>query len=140
MCSTYIIKNHKFLIPILLLYQIFLSKQSKINPILSNEIENKLYKGVPHEDLYKKYEELVQNQKIMEKNIKDLREKNYQYNLLIEKNQVYIMILYIIMSIIILIGIIFSIFKLYHQCHKKPIPVSIIDITDKSYLNKVVYK
>ena len=74
----------------------------------------------------------------MEKNIKDLKKKNYEYNLLIETNNVYIIILYILMSIIILIGIIFSIIKLYYQCNKKSISISIIEMNDKSFINKDV--
>ena len=134
MNNLYIKTNYQFLIHILLLFQIFLSKQSKINPILSN----KPYKEMSRDELYKKYEELLEKQKLMEKNIKDLKEKNYEFNLLIETNHVYIIILYIIMSIIILVGIIFSIFKLYYQCHKKPNSNSIIEINDKSYINKNV--
>ena len=57
------ITNHKFLIHILFLFQIFLSKQSKINPILSNRTINKPSKEIPYKELYKKYEELLQNQK-----------------------------------------------------------------------------
>ena len=90
------------------------------------------------DELYKKYEELLEKQKLMEKNIKDLKEKNYEFNLLIETNHVYIIILYIIMSIIIFIGIIFAIIKLYYQCHKKSNSISTIEINDKSYLNKDV--
>ena len=132
MNNLYIKTNYQFLIHILLLFQIFLSKQSKINPILSN----KPYKEMSRDELYKKYEELLEKQKLMEKNIKDLKEKNYEFNLLIETNHVYIIILYIIMSIIIFIGIIFAIIKLYYQCHKKSI--STIEINGKSYLNKDV--
>ena len=134
MNNLYIKTNYQFLIHILLLFQIFLSKQSKINPILSN----KPYKEMSRDELYKKYEELLEKQKIMEKNIKDLKEKNYEFNLLIETNHVYIIILYIIMSIIIFIGIIFAIIKLYYQCHKKSNSISTIEINDKSYLNKDV--
>ena len=134
MNNLYIKTNYQFLIQILLLFQIFLSKQSKINPILSN----KPYKEMSRDELYKKYEELLEKQKIMEKNIKDLKEKNYEFNLLIETNHVYIIILYIIMSIIIFIGIIFAIIKLYYQCHKKSNSISTIEINDKSYLNKDV--
>ena len=90
------------------------------------------------DELYKKYEELLEKQKLMEKNIKDLKEKNYEFNLLIETNHVYIIILYIIMSIIIFIIIIFAIIKLYYQCHKKSNSISTIEINDKSYLNKDV--
>ena len=137
MGNIHIISNHKYLIPILFLFQIFLSKQSKINPILFDEKTNNFKKETPPPDiLYKKYEEIQKKQKILEKEIKDLKERNYEYNLKIETNQVYIIILYIIMSIIILVGIIFSIFKLYYQCHKKPNSNSIIEINDKSYLNK----
>ena len=134
MNNLYIKANYQFLIHILLLFQIFLSKQSKINPILSN----KPYKEMSRDELYKKYEELLEKQKLMEKNIKDLKEKNYEFNLLIETNHVYIIILYIIMSIIIFIGIIFAIIKLYYQCHKKSNSISTIEINDKSYLNKDV--
>ena len=134
MNKLYIKTNYQFLIHILLLFQIFLSKQSKINPILSN----KPYKEMSRDELYKKYEELLEKQKLMEKNIKDLKEKNYEFNLLIETNHVYIIILYIIMSIIIFIGIIFAIIKLYYQCHKKSNSISTIEINDKSYLNKDV--
>ncbi len=134
MNNLYIKTNYQFLIHILLLFQIFLSKQSKINPILSN----KPYKEMSRDELYKKYEELLEKQKLMEKNIKDLKEKNYEFNLLIETNHVYIIILYIIMSIIIFIGIIFAIIKLYYQCHKKSNSISTIEINDKSYLNKDV--
>ena len=134
MNNLYIKTNYQFLIQILLLFQIFLSKQSKINPILSN----KPYKEMSRDELYKKYEELLENQKIMEKKIKDLKDKNYEFNLLIETNHVYIIILYIIMSIIIFIGIIFAIIKLYYQCHKKSNSISTIEINDKSYLNKDV--
>ena len=134
MNNLYIKTNYQFLIHILLLFQIFLSKQSKINPILSN----KPYKEMLRDELYKKYEELLEKQKLMEKNIKDLKEKNYEFNLLIETNHVYIIILYIIMSIIIFIGIIFAIIKLYYQCHKKSNFISTIEINDKSYLNKDV--
>ena len=134
MNNLYIKTNYQFLIHILLLFQIFLSKLSKINPILSN----KPYKEMSRDELYKKYEELLEKQKLMEKNIKDLKEKNYEFNLLIETNHVYIIILYIIMSIIIFIGIIFAIIKLYYQCHKKSNSISTIEINDKSYLNKDV--
>ena len=134
MNNLYIKTNYQFLIHIILLFQIFLSKQSKINPILSN----KPYKEMSRDELYKKYEELLEKQKLMEKNIKDLKEKNYEFNLLIETNHVYIIILYIIMSIIIFIGIIFAIIKLYYQCHKKSNSISTIEINDKSYLNKDV--
>ena len=134
MNNLYIKTNYQFLIHILLLFQIFLSKQSKINPILSN----KPYKEMLRDELYKKYEELLEKQKLMEKNIKDLKEKNYEFNLLIETNHVYIIILYIIMSIIIFMGIIFAIIKLYYQCHKKSNSISTIEINDKSYLNKDV--
>ena len=134
MNNLYIKTNYQFLIHILLLFQIFISKQSKINPILSN----KPYKEMSRDELYKKYEELLEKQKLMEKNIKDLKEKNYEFNLLIETNHVYIIILYIIMSIIIFIGIIFAIIKLYYQCHKKSNSISTIEINDKSYLNKDV--
>ena len=134
MNNLYIKANYQFLIHILLLFQIFLSKQSKINPILSN----KPYKEMLRDELYKKYEELLEKQKLTEKNIKDLKEKNYEFNLLIETNHVYIIILYIIMSIIIFIGIIFAIIKLYYQCHKKSNSISTIEINDKSYLNKDV--
>ena len=134
MNNLYIKTNYQFLIQILLLFQIFLSKQSKINPILSN----KPYKEMSRDELYKKYEELLEKQKLMEKNIKDLKEKNYEFNLLIETNHVYIIILYIIMSIIIFTGIIFAIIKLYYQCHKKSNSISTIEINDKSYLNKDV--
>ena len=134
MNNLYIKTNYQFLIHILLLFQIFLSKQSKINPILSN----KPYKEMSRDELYKKYEELLEKQKLMEKNIKDLKEKNYEFNLLLETNHVYIIILYIIMSIIIFIGIIFAIIKLYYQCHKKSNSISTIEINDKSYLNKDV--
>ena len=134
MNNLYIKTNYQFLIHILLVFQIFLSKQSKINPILSN----KPYKEMSCDELYKKYEELLEKQKLMEKNIKDLKEKNYEFNLLIETNHVYIIILYIIMSIIIFIGIIFAIIKLYYQCHKKSNSISTIEINDKSYLNKDV--
>ncbi len=134
MNNLYIKTNYQFLIHILFLFQIFLSKQSKINPILSN----KPYKEMLRDELYKKYEELLEKQKLMEKNIKDLKEKNYEFNLLIETNHVYIIILYIIMSIIIFIGIIFAIIKLYYQCHKKSNSISTIEINDKSYLNKDV--
>ena len=134
MNNLYIKTKYQFLIHILLLFQIFLSKQSKINPILSN----KPYKEMLRDELYKKYEELLEKQKLMEKNIKDLKEKNYEFNLLIETNHVYIIILYIIMSIIIFIGIIFAIIKLYYQCHKKSNSISTIEINDKSYLNKDV--
>ena len=134
MNNLYIKTNYQFLIHILLLFQIFLSKQSKINPILSN----KPYKEMLRDELYKKYEELLEKQKLTEKNIKDLKEKNYEFNLLIETNHVYIIILYIIMSIIIFMGIIFAIIKLYYQCHKKSNSISTIEINDKSYLNKDV--
>ena len=134
MNNLYIKTNYQFLIHILLLFQIFLSKQLKINQILSN----KPYKEMSHDELYEKYEELLEKQKIMEKNIKDLKDKNYEFNLLIETNHVYIIILYIIMSIIIFIGIIFAIIKLYYQCHKKSNSISTIEINDKSYLNKDV--
>ena len=134
MNNLYIKTNYQFLIHILFLFQIFLSKQSKINPIFSN----KPYKEMLRDELYKKYEELLEKQKLMEKNIKDLKEKNYEFNLLIETNHVYIIILYIIMSIIIFIGIIFAIIKLYYQCHKKSNSISTIEINDKSYLNKDV--
>ena len=134
MNNLYIKTNYQFLIQILLLFQIFLSKQSKINPILSN----KPYKEMLRDELYEKYEELLEKQKLMEKNIKDLKEKNYEFNLLIETNHVYIIILYIIMSIIIFIGIIFAIIKLYYQCHKKSNSISTIEINDKSYFNKDV--
>ena len=65
MNNLYIKTNYQFLIHILLLFQIFLSKQSKINPILSN----KPYKEMLRDELYKKYEELLEKQKLMEKNI-----------------------------------------------------------------------
>ena len=138
MNNLYIKTNYQFLIHILFLFQIFLSKQSKINPILSNIAINKPYKEMLRDELYEKYEELLEKQKLMEKNIKDLKEKNYEFNLLIETNHVYIIILYIIMSIIIFIGIIFAIIKLYYQCHKKSNSISTIEINDKSYLNKDV--
>jgi len=58
MSNLYKTINQKFLIHILLLFQFFLSKQSKIHQSLSNETINKPYKVIPHEELYKKYEEL----------------------------------------------------------------------------------
>ena len=72
----------------------------------------------------------------MQENIDNLQTRNYEYNLEIEKIKVYIKILYVILSLIILIGIILIIIKFYFRCHRKSIPVSMINLKDKLDDNK----
>ena len=131
----YVITKHKYFLFILLLFQIYLSKQSKKNQILLSDGINNNIKPFP-EDIYKKYEELIKNQKVLGNKIEDMRKKNYDYNLEIEKNKVYIIILYVILTIIILISVILVIIKFYFQCRKKPIPITMIYLKDKSHVNK----
>ena len=132
---SHVISKHKYFLFILLLFQNYLSKQTKINKILlNNEINND--KNPPPEDIVKRYEELLKNQKILENKVEDIRTKNYEYNLEIEKNKVYIIILYVILSMIILIGIIFFIIKFYFICRRKSVPIALIYLNDKSDVNK----
>ena len=128
--SFIIIKKHKYFIYILLLFQIYLSKQSKKKNILLNVFQNNTEREFP-EDIFKRFEELVNKQKKLINDIEDIKAKNYEYNLEIETNKVYIIISYVIMSIIIFIGIILKLIKLYFQCHKKSAPNSMIDLKDK---------
>ena len=131
----YVITRHKYFVFTLLLFQIYLSLQSKKDQILIYDKINNGQRG-PSDNIFKRYEELVKSTKALQENIDNLQTRNYEYNLEIEKIKVYIKILYVILSLIILIGIILIIIKFYFRCHRKTIPVAMINLKDKLYVNK----
>ena len=126
----YVITTHKYFMFILLLFQIYLSLQSKLNQILLYDNINNGEREPP-DDIFKRYEELMKSTKALEEKIDNLKTKNYEYNLEIEKIKVYTIILYVILSLIILIGIILIIIKFYFRCQRKSIPISMIDLKEK---------
>ena len=64
----HVLTTHKYFIFILLLFQIYLSLQSKLNQILLYDNINNGERGPP-DDIFKRYEELVKSTKALEEKI-----------------------------------------------------------------------
>ena len=125
MKNEYIKKNLVYafyIITLLFLSLISYSKTTNTNPVNLNYFR-KLQKNPKYGDydnIFFKCEALREKNKNLENNITLLMKKIQDYNLKIKVNQIYLKMLYILISVLLLTIIIIIIVKFCLQCRKRP--------------------
>ena len=144
MKNEYIKKNlvyDFYIITLLFLSLISYLKTIDINPVNLNYFrklqENPKYGD--YDNIFLKYEALREKNKNLENKITLLMKKNQDITLKIEVNQIYIKMLYILISVLLLTIIIIIIVKFCLQCRKRPKNLLKYKLNTKSDKDDIVF-